>query len=386
MFVLIFFITFGYTKFQKINVMKKLLLLLMASGIAVSHAQTVREENRGMIGKITATWCGPCGSWGWTMANEFISQYENEAFYVGIFSSTNGAWHNDKFLNPTAQAWANMFGMSGYPSFSFNGVDKSTQNTSGGGVNTAGIKSDIAADVAAYMASPVIAGTGYWYRKEGTEITVQIKTKFFENVTGDYYVAAYLIEDGALNAQNGQTNSSGTTGHHSVLRGSMGSNGTPATPVWGTKIGNGSIAAGDEFETTYTGDIASEPDWDIAKMKVITIIWKKNSLGKYEYVNGNDNNEFPTAVADVEKGMSSLAVYPNPAAGSTTLSVMMEQAADVQIRLLDVTGSVVYTDNARFNSGMNAWNIETSGLAAGTYLVSVSSAKGVLTQRLAVVK
>jgi hypothetical protein len=84
--------------------------------------------------------------------------------------------------------------------------------------------------------------------------------------------------------------------------------------------------------------------------------------------------------------MSSLAVYPNPAAGNTTLSVMMQQAADVQIRLIDVTGSVVYTDNARFNSGMNAWNIETSGLAAGTYLVSVSSAKGAVTQRLAVVK
>ncbi len=378
------FFTFGYTKFQKINVMKRLLLLLMVSGIAVSHAQTVREENRAMIGKITATWCPPCGSWGWALSDEIMGRVgEDDAFYVGIFSSPRNDWGNGKFRNATATAWASQIGGNGFPSFSINGIDKSTQNTSGSGVNTAGIKTDVYAAFDAYIAQPVVAGTGYWYKKEGTNITVQIKTKFFQDATGEFYVGAYLLEDGALNAQNAKTNTSGTIEHHSVLRGSMGSH--SGTAVWGTKVVDGSVSASEEFETSYEVDIASEPEWDIAKMKVVTIIWKKNGSA-YEYLNGNDKNDFPASVSDVQKGMSSLAVYPNPAAGHATLSVMMEQAADVQIRLMDISGSVIYSEQARFNSGMNAWNIETSGYAAGTYLLSVSSARGTLTQRLAVVK
>jgi hypothetical protein len=281
-----FFFTFGCIKFQKINVMKRLLLLLMVSGIAVSHAQTVREENRGMIGKITATWCGPCGSWGWTMSDEFISKYEDDAFYVGIFASSRTDGGNNKFRDSTAYAWASMFGMSGFPSFSVNGVDKSLQNTSGNSVNTAGITQDVTSAMEAYISSPVIAGTGYWYRKDGSEITVQIKTKFFEDVTGNYYVAAYLVEDGAMNVQ---ASKAGTVAHHNVLRGSMSRNGDRMNH-WGEQIVSGSASAGDEFETSITLDVATQTlsqsqGWDMAKLKVITIIWKKNSMGKYEYVN-----------------------------------------------------------------------------------------------------
>lgn len=365
--------------------MKRLFLLLMASGIAVSHAQTVREENQAMFGKITATWCGPCGSWGWALADEIMDNLGDKAFYVGIFNSPRNDWGNGKFRNNTAIAWANAIGMNGYPSYSLNAIDKSKQNSTQQGVNTGGIRNDVYAAFDAFNQSPVIAGTGYWFKKNGTEVTAQIKTKFFQDVTGEYYIAAYLVEDGALNAQYPKTTSVGSIEHHSVLRGSMGSH--SGTPVWGSKLGdNNSIAAGTEFETTYTVDLADQTDWDLSKIKVFTVIWKKTNMGKYEYVNGNAKYEFPTAVEDIAKGMSSLAIYPNPATSNAMLSVMMDKAADVQIRLMDVAGRIVYSENTRFNSGMNAWNIETSGLAGGTYLVSVSSAKGTLTQRLAIAK
>ncbi len=365
--------------------MKRLFLLLMASGIAVSHAQTVRQENQAMVGKITATWCPPCGSWGWALAEEIMGRLgEENSFYVGIFNSPRNDWSNGKFRNKTAIEWANQFVMSGWPSFSINGVDKSAKNSSSQGVNTAGVKNDIYAAFDAFKAQPVVAGTGYWYRKTGTEITVQIKTKFFEDVTGDYYVAAYLVEDGALNPQNAKTTTTQTIEHHNVLRGSMGSH--SGTPVWGTKVGSDTIKAGDEFETSYTVDIGVEPEWDVAKMKVVTVIWKKNAMNKYEYVNGNDKNEFPASVEDVTKGMSSLALYPNPATNNAMLSVMMDKASDVQIRVTDVTGRVIYSENTRFNTGINGWNIETSGWSAGTYLVSLTTPKGTLTERLAITK
>ena len=103
--------------------------------------------------------------------------------------------------------------------------------------------------------------------------TVKVTTQFFEAGSGDYYIAAYLVEDKAKNIQNGQT---GSVEHHYVFRNSF-------DGPWGKKINKTGSMESEEFnlETVF------DDTWIKANMKVITVIYKKNGT-KYDFVNAND--------------------------------------------------------------------------------------------------
>ena len=192
--------------------MKKILLSLSALGLLFStaNAQNPLEENVGVIGKITANWCPPCGSWGWTLNSDMLSAAGKKSTGLSIYSSTRTDGGNEKFQNQAAYDLAQKITLGGYPSFSFNMIDVSGQNTSGGGVNTAGIKSDVADSVTSFSSAPVVASVGMTYHIDGNTVKVKTKTKFWQAASGTYKVAVYLVEDGALNIQASQ---SGTVPH-----------------------------------------------------------------------------------------------------------------------------------------------------------------------------
>lgn len=367
--------------------MRKLTLLLLASAVATgSYAQTPVKVNSGLLTKISATWCGPCGSWGWDAATELKAATHDKAFYMGIFPSTNGSWNNSEFLNETAKAFAAdpVFMGSGYPSFAANAVDKSDQNTSGGSVNVAATKADVISAINDFATAPVVAGTGYTVEKTGNTIKVKSKTKFWDAATGDYYIAAYMVEDGAMNRQNGQTSSSDAndkTAHTNVLRGSMTGN-TMADARGVLLVSNPTKDQVIDKEFTYT---VSSSTWDMAKMKVQMIIWKKDGA-TYTYVNGNNVNEWVTSVDDV-KGVNNLNLYPNPATDHVDVNFVMTQGTDVTINVTDAMGRTVYTSGSiNVNAGETVYTIPTANFATGTYNVSVISDNGVSTKRVAIAK
>eukprot|EP01012_Entosiphon_sulcatum_P013966 TRINITY_DN19118_c0_g1_i1.p1 TRINITY_DN19118_c0_g1~~TRINITY_DN19118_c0_g1_i1.p1 ORF type:complete len:359 (-),score=52.87 TRINITY_DN19118_c0_g1_i1:992-2068(-) len=358
--------------------MKKLALLLLASAAlnnASAQVPAPLKENKGMFAKISATWCGPCGAWGWTLMDGLISTNANDIPISFFPSSSDGApWQNLDFYNATNVTFSNAISFTGYPSYSANFVDKSAANTSGGSVNTAGVTTDVNAALASFRTAPVVASTGYTYKIVGNNITVDTKTKFWAAASGNYYLAVLLLE----NAKHIQNSQSGVVQHHGVLRASM------STNVWGEQIATGSIAANAEYTKSYTFTV-TDTKWDKTLFHPVVVLFKQNG-SKYDYVNGNDKYGFATSVANVGT-MQNVSVYPNPATEQATVAVSLDKAADVNITLVDAVGRVVYNSgNLQFGTGVNAHFINTSSLAAGVYNVNIQSEGNVETQRLSVVK
>ena len=61
------------------NFLLSVCLLLGANFI---FAQEVPEVQRPLVTKISATWCPPCGGWGWTLMEELVIDNEDKATLI----------------------------------------------------------------------------------------------------------------------------------------------------------------------------------------------------------------------------------------------------------------------------------------------------------------
>lgn len=356
--------------------MKKIVLAIVACSLGLSlHAQTPEKKSIALVNKLTGTWCPPCGAWGWEMAEELITATQGKALYVGIFVGypDNG---NDKFMNATGNTLSSAFetpDFGGVPDFGANGIGKMVFSQSG--VNTSQSKADIIADVNTFAATTPTASAANIMTVSGNTVSVNAKVQFWSAASGEYYLAAYLIEDGAMNLQASQ---SGTVSHHGVLRGSMSAN-----MPFGEQIATGSIAANQTYNKTFTFNV-TDATWDKSKFKVYTVIWKKNG-SKYDFVNASKNS-VATGIAPLAN-VEAVNVFPNPAVDQATLSFASGSAMDINIQVTDIAGRVVYTaENNKVVKGNNSFSLPVAQWTAGAYNVTISSVDGKMTQRLVVTK
>jgi hypothetical protein len=93
-----------------------------------------------------------------------------------------------------------------------------------------------------------------------------------------------------------------------------------------------------------------------------------------------------TTVNDVgieELGALSLVnVYPNPASENVTIELNISKAMDVQIRLMNITGQVIWSENEAQLSGVSSKTIDLKTIAAGMYQLQISTNEGVLNKKI----
>lgn len=92
-----------------------------------------------------------------------------------------------------------------------------------------------------------------------------------------------------------------------------------------------------------------------------------------------------SSVNEIE-GLSSVAVYPNPAASSTNVAIELTNEADVAITVTDLSGKVVYSNALGTVNGTQNVTINTDAISNGAYMVNVSVNGTVSTQKLIVRK
>lgn len=91
-------------------------------------------------------------------------------------------------------------------------------------------------------------------------------------------------------------------------------------------------------------------------------------------------------VAEVAN-ISSFVMYPNPANSNVTIDFMVEQSAEVNINVIDITGRIVkQVASETFYNGNNSVNFDVSDLNNGFYFVNIESLKGSKTTRLMISK
>lgn len=151
----------------------------------------VVPENKSVIAKRTATWCGPCGGYGFDAFESFKNAYGDKAVFMAFkdaFRDTNNLvvspYGDDLF-----QIVRDLFDItSGTPRFFYNFEHE--------GLDASGY-------VYPHSEADVVVNGNYDFEIAEEEIILNTTFEFFQEVDGDYYVTPFLMLDDIIGFQNG---------------------------------------------------------------------------------------------------------------------------------------------------------------------------------------
>ncbi len=232
--------------------------------------QVAESKQRYFIMDVTGTWCPPCGSYGipgFEKAIEVIGENNLVAMSVhssDVMSCTAG---ND-LMNYAQYKSGSVPRVAGgstliFPSGVYNDPNATAAKIKGESDKT----TSVAPVVNCYVGKTV----------NGSSVTLDVKAKFFKAASGDYYIAAYILEDGIVVLQNLYPSGTNPTQvHNHVLR-------TAFSATFGDALASGSIEAGRVVAKTFTTSINSA--WKTANLRYSVVIWKKDATGVYKFEN-----------------------------------------------------------------------------------------------------
>ena len=219
----------------------------------------VEEQNMSLITKFTGTGCSPCGSSGYTKFEGFKEQYKGKATFLAFRS---GVSMPNYYQAKTAIA--DEFALrTSTPSFSYNYIQ------------------DDSKQVMNHIDAPVIANSNYNLSISGDMLNLKTTTKFFKNVSGDYFILPYVVVNGIVGYQNNHPDSPNTK-----LDKNVAGIAHPTTFIQleylGYTIGAGKILKG--YTANLDFEYKVDPSWDKDKIEVVLVLLKREN-GKYTFVN-----------------------------------------------------------------------------------------------------
>ena len=340
--------------------MKKITLLLLAICIGFfAQAQEVPQTQSSLIIKKTATWCPPCGGWGWDLFEQLIEDNEGKAILWAMHYSGD-------LISATTQGINTNLSGAGQPRFYLNNVDQ--------GSSSAAIRSAIMSGVNDNaMQTPVANAIATNISVTNNQISLTVKSKFFAEASGEYYLNVYVVENGVINAQAGQGNNAV---HEKVLRDDM------AGTAFGEIVAQGTVAANSTFSTDFSIPIAS--GWNPDNIELSTIIWKKNGT-KYDFVNGTETSSIVAGISAPSLEGAAMTVSPNPIAGKAIISLDFSKSFLGDLGVYDLTGKLVKSLVLGTQKvGNHTIELDAESLQNGIYFVRLSNDVGLLTRKIVI--
>lgn len=229
--------------------MKALVCLVLSSLVLFSCKKEISEKpetpvldvekkNMGVISKRTATWCSPCGNYGFNAFENHINNFGNDAVYLafkGSFVHLDGYQVSSEGQLLFDNINAHFSIGAGTPHFFYNFT----------GGSTSGI-------VASHNESDVVVNSNYEFELLNDKIKLKTTTKFFQDTEGEYYITPFLILDNQMGYQLGHDDTT-----HAVHKKFVAAIAKPTTletaEPWSYRFATGQIRANHivnlEFET-----------------------------------------------------------------------------------------------------------------------------------------
>ncbi|MEZ4722884.1 MAG: T9SS type A sorting domain-containing protein [Flavobacteriales bacterium] len=351
-----------------------LAFLTIFFGATVKAQQwSVPEENKGLLVKITGSWCTYCGLWGWDAMDSLVKWYDDDHIIMGAYVND----YTRKLSNPGADFLADEIGYSGTPNFSGNGQTVGTSWQQVSPIVEAFAAADTVFANSAFEITNITCDT----------INLKLRTKFFEQMPGKFLVKAYLIEDHVIEYQKSQSDSAD---HHYVLRGVFTTDSTDSDTV--TLSG---ANQNDQFEKLV--GIGLDTTWNVKHFKIAATLWMVNPDDAEDliYVNGTDvpqegdftgcsqveeeedeeeegsGNQGGWTVGLDESSTHHFEIYPNPASDYVTVSV--GQSADFSVEIMDLLGKTVLVQSS---VSKNSALINLTSVPSGLYMISIETENG----------
>jgi len=228
----------------------------------------VEQKNRGILLDFSETWCPPCGAYGGPAFDSILFQEGTLLTAMKIYGSSSPSSLNSSVSNSFSSA----YGVSGVPDFWFNNTE---ENVGGGVYSSVSANYNWAVGKAnTFAASSVKAGVAVRKEVVNDSIVISTKVKFFQAQTAgqNFKIAAYVVEDDIIATQQ-VSNAPANTAyvHRNLLRAC-----NNTSSYGGVALNSSSaITVNQEFPNTFK--IKVNPAWNMAKVKVICVVWNGNS-------------------------------------------------------------------------------------------------------------
>lgn len=230
-------------------------------------------------------------------------------------------------------------------------------------------------------------------------ITVESQLYFQEAMNGNYRIAMVITENDVTGLTSAWRQQNAYAGGGSGPMG--GYENLPATvpaaqmvynhvarTIVGTFTGTaGSVPASNPagsvhtFTSTYTHPVSQT----VNDMHAITMLINTTTG---EIINA-EQTAIPFTITSANEptltGVS-VEVYPNPVSDQATVSLKLAKPTDVQLRLTDVTGKVVYEANLGNMNGEHNLPLRLQHLNTGTYILSVNAGNGIISKPVVVLR
>lgn len=326
------------------------------------QAQQVMPQQRTLLTKKTATWCPYCGTWGWTLMKNIITDNDDKALIVGAHFSGD-------LMTDASTELVSIFGGAYQPVFYAN-----TTNLNVNSGNIASKRTEIKNIVDNTYAQMPVVNAGLEVNDLGDKLSIDVKTEFFQSATGDYNVAIWVLEN---DVENYQASQGPNAKHPYVLR-------TTVNGVTGDQFSTGAVSAG----TTSEWNFEFEPDasWDMDNLSFAAVIWKDNG-GSYEFVNGYSVDEILISTSNEDlQSSADFTIRPSILRNQSQIVFEMNREVKVDIKIHDLLGTEVKRfTNKTLVEGRTIVNLDRTDFGrSGMYLVSVEMDGELFTKRLVV--
>lgn len=350
---------------QNLKKMKKTFLQLafMLFFFNSFFAQEVPEIQRPLITKISATWCPPCGGWGWNFFENLVIDNEEKATMIV-------AHHDGQLVTIAGDAFSTNFNSLYQPYFYIYNDDVGASSSNAATKRTE-VKDMVDVEAAK---SPVVNAGMNLFLSGNNSLTIDAKTKFFQAASGEYYLGIYAVENEVVNFQQGQGNDAI---HEKVLRGSL------LDETFGELLMSGDVPVGSEFTNSFS--IELDDTWNLNHLEIVTIIWKKEG-DTYVAINTNLSSDFMTVGnVNILLENTSMKILPNVISSQAIVNIDLEkelQAATIE--LFDLDGKkIADIFQGKLPSGNSQFTLQRSSVPTqGMYFVVLKSNQKVITKKV----
>ena len=80
--------------------------------------------------------------------------------------------------------------------------------------------------------------------------------------------------------------------------------------------------------------------------------------------------------------IANLTIYPNPSRDIFNVTFTSEDAQDLEVRIINIVGEVVYTENLEQFTGEYTKQINLSDNAKGIYFLEIETNEGIINKKL----
>ena len=213
------------------------------------------------------------------------------------------------------------------------------------------------------------------YNEMTRELSVKVSGTFFSDITfGSARVSLYVTQDSIMGSQSG---AQGTYRHDHVIRACI-------SDVWGDQNVITTSTANSTFEKTFTYQLPYNINAQKARLVAFVNNYASNvndrkvyNATKSEYLL---NHTDPTLGINSVEASINVVTYPNPA---TEMAYVTAEGTIRAYEMVDALGRKVMSQE---NVNADILELNVSSFSAGVYFISITTDKGVATQRLTIVK